>query len=76
MPTLSITVTTKQANKLRWAFGKQLNTQDNADPDNPVPRDATVGEVEAQIIQFLKGIYHNQDRNKRHRESDNAAGGF
>ena len=62
MPTLSITVTAPQAARIVDAFGKQLNTQDLTDPENPVPRDATQEEVRQQIIQFIKGVVFGQER--------------
>ena len=51
MATLSITVTNPQAARIVAAFGKQLNTQDLTDPENPVPRNATEEEVRQQSTQ-------------------------
>ena len=62
MATLSITVTAPQAARVVSAFGKQLNTMDVTDPENPVPRNATEEEVRQQIIQFIKGIVFAQER--------------
>ena len=62
MATLSITVTAPQAARVVSAFGKQLNTQDLTDPENPVPRNATEEEVRQQIIQFIKGVVFAQER--------------
>ena len=62
MPELTITVTAPQAARIVDAFGKQLNTQDVTDPQNPVPRNATTEEVRQQIIQFIKGIVFAQER--------------
>ena len=62
MATLSITVTNPQAARIVAAFGKQLNTMDETEPENPVPRNATEEEVRQQIIQFIKGIVFAQER--------------
>ena len=62
MATLSITVTPQQAQRVIAAFGKQLNTMDLTDPENPVPRNATEEEVRQQIIQFIKGVVFAQER--------------
>ena len=62
MATLSITVTPQQTQRVIAAFGKQLNTMDLTDPENPVPRNATEEEVRQQIIQFIKGVVFAQER--------------
>jgi len=74
MPTLSITVTAGQVTKLKTAFGTYLNLKTvEVDPEDAVPRDATQKEIEAQVMGFLKGIYHGQDRIFRHKASDDGA---
>lgn len=59
---MTINTTSAQDARLLKAFGQQLSTQDITDPENPVPRDATPAEVKQQVIQFLKGVVHAQER--------------
>jgi hypothetical protein len=72
MATLSITVTTAQATKAKWAVGRD---QDLKNPDES-PRDATAPEVEAWILQRLKQTYHDQERRVRIATSDSNAAPF
>ena len=62
MATLTINTTAPQDQRIIAAFGKYLGTMDVTDPENPVPRDATAGEVKAKIIDMLKQIVFDQER--------------
>ena len=62
MPTLTITTTTNQANRIVDAFGKYLGSMDVTDPDNPVPRDATQAEVKASVINYIRQTVYGQER--------------
>ena len=62
MGTLTINTTSAQDARIISAFGKYLNTQDLTDPENPVPRDATAGEVKAKVIDMLKQVVFDQER--------------
>ena len=60
--TLTINTTAPQDARIVAAFGKQLNTMDLTDPDNPVPRNATGAEVKAALIQYIKQVVFDQER--------------
>ena len=62
MVDVTISLTAPQAARVAAAFGKQLNTQDMTDPENPVPRDANMAEVKQQVAQFLKSVVFAQER--------------
>ena len=72
MATLTITVTTAQATKGKWAVGRD---QDLKNPDES-PRDATAPEVEAWILERLKSTWRNQERRVRIDASDSSADPF
>lgn len=57
MPTLSITVTAEQAARIAEAYGA------NYIP----PRDATMAEVKTALIEELKRVVRNHERDKAHR---------
>jgi hypothetical protein len=72
MATLTITVTTAQADKGKWAVGRDQDLKN----EDESPRNATAPEVEAWILQKLKGTYHDQERRFRHEVSDATADPF
>ncbi len=68
--TLTINTTAPQDARIVAAFGKQLNTMDMADPDNPVPRDATGEEVKQAVIQYIKQVVFTQERRAARQAAD------
>lgn len=59
MATLSIDVPDAFVPRIRAAFGKLRGLKDTQDP--PLPRDATVAEVIAEVKGYLKGIVLDQE---------------
>ena len=57
MPTLSLDFTAGQAQRLAVAFGKYLNLRDV----NGAPRDATVADVKAYLIEHCKSVVHRDE---------------
>lgn len=55
---MTINTTAAQDARLLKAFGQQLSLMDESEN----PRDATPVEVKQQVIQFLKGVVHAQER--------------
>ena len=60
MPTLTIDVTAPHATRVAAAVGKLLNLMDTATP--PAPRAATMAEVKAWVIDYIKGMTLAQER--------------
>jgi len=60
MPTLTITLTQPQVDRVTSACGKAWNLLDGQDP--PQPRDATENEVRIWLIDQLRGLVHGVER--------------
>ena len=58
MPTITLTLSTEQAQRVAAAFGRYWAL---ADPDG-TPRDATPAEVREYLARQLKGVVRQQDR--------------
>jgi hypothetical protein len=58
MPTVSVDLTTLQANRAQSAFGKHLSLKDA----QGAPRDATAGEIKGWVIRQMRGVVHTQER--------------
>ncbi len=58
MPTLTITTNGAQAQRIATAFGRLKNLRE---PDK-TPRDATAAEVKADVIDFIRSIVINHER--------------
>lgn len=64
MPTITIDLTPSQAQRLSIAFGKYFNLKEaSTDPRaTPVPRAATIGDVEFFLRSELRKIVQIQER--------------
>lgn len=58
MPTITITTTTAQGNRVASAFGKSLGLKDG----NNQPRDATNAEVRAYLVKALRDVVFSVER--------------
>ena len=60
MPTLTITTTSNQAQRIATAFGR-LKNRKTPRPER-LPRDATAAEVKADVIDFVKQVVINHEQ--------------
>jgi len=58
MPTLTITTTQSQADRIAAALGDELGTVDQ----NNAPRSATAAEVKAEVIRWLRDRVLHQEQ--------------
>jgi hypothetical protein len=62
MVTVKFNLTDELAARLAVAYGRALNLFDNSDPENPVPRDATMAEFKAKLGNMALQVLHDQER--------------
>lgn len=68
MPTLTITTTAPQAQRISTAFGRRLNLRDQ----NGDPRSATAAEIKAQVIGFIRASVLDYERDEATQAARNA----
>lgn len=62
MVTVTFNISNELAARLATAYGRDLNLMDETDPENPVPRDATMAEFKAKLGNQALSILHAQER--------------